>query len=188
MRGAFGGYKGRALQAGDELEIGTAIAAPHDLPAHILPNFGDPLILNLISGPEFDGLDKAAQSRIFQTRHTASRETDRMGARLAPNRPLIPNQPPSKSPSKLASMSSSAVRPGTLQLPPDGRPILLGMDGQTIGGYARIGQLIKADWPYMGQIKPGTHIYFRRVNIEEARKILRQRSAIYQSFMPDFSF
>ncbi len=185
LRGAFGGFQGRVLQAGDELAIGMAVAAPRALPANILPHYGGAFVLNLIEGPEFNWLDKAAQSRIFQTRFTASGQTDRMGARLKADSSLASPELPS---TQLPSMSSSAARPGTLQYPPNGQPILLGIDGQTIGGYARIGQIMRADWPYMGQIKPGTYIYFRRCSPDQARQALRQRTAFYQSFMPDFSF
>ena len=42
-------------------------------------------------------------------------------------------------------MLSSAVIPGTIQVPPSGQPIILMGDAQTTGGYPRIGMVIRAD-------------------------------------------
>jgi 5-oxoprolinase (ATP-hydrolysing) subunit C len=42
-------------------------------------------------------------------------------------------------------MLSSAVIPGTIQVPPSGQPIILMGDAQTTGGYPRIGVVIRAD-------------------------------------------
>ena len=58
---------------------------------------------------------------------------------------------------------SEAVAPGTVQVPPSGKPILLLNDCQTIGGYPKIAQVIQADLDHLGQLRPGTAIRFRKV-------------------------
>ena len=74
-------------------------------------------------------------------------------------------------------MTSVAVFPGTVQLPPDGRPIVLLADAQTIGGYPVIGQVIEADLPLAAQLRPGEAVRLRQVTIEEARDAMREREA-----------
>jgi len=50
---------------------------------------------------------------------------------------------------------SEAVAPGTIQVPPSGRPILLLGDCQTIGGYPKIAHVITVDLPIAAQLRPG---------------------------------
>jgi antagonist of KipI len=59
---------------------------------------------------------------------------------------------------------SEPVAPGTVQLPPDGQPIVLLAEAQTIGGYPRIGHVIAADLPRLAQRRPGETVHFTLVN------------------------
>ena len=72
---------------------------------------------------------------------------------------------------------SEPLAPGALQLPPDGQPILLMADRQTIGGYPRLGHLIGADRPRAAQLWPGDAIRFLPVTLAEAHRAARARSA-----------
>ena len=65
-------------------------------------------------------------------------------------------------------MRSVAVLPGTVQVPPDGQPIVLLADAQTIGGYPVIGHVIAADLPVAAQLRPGDLVCWRQATIEEA--------------------
>jgi antagonist of KipI len=55
---------------------------------------------------------------------------------------------------------SAPVAPGTIQVPPDGQPIVLLADAQTHGGYPRIGHVIRADLPRLAQLRPGDALRF----------------------------
>jgi len=55
-------------------------------------------------------------------------------------------------------IASSAVVPGTIQLPSDGKPIILMNDCQTTGGYPRIGKVIEEDMTKLAQLKPGKSV------------------------------
>ena len=74
-----------------------------------------------------------------------------------------------------AGMASVAVFPGTVQVPPDGQPIVLLADAQTIGGYPVLGQVIAADLPRAAHLRPGDELRFEPVSLAEARAALREQ-------------
>lgn len=71
---------------------------------------------------------------------------------------------------------SAPVVPGAIQLPPDGRPIVLLADAQTHGGYPVIGHVIRADWPRLAQLRPGDALHFHPCTREEARQARLQQA------------
>jgi len=85
-------------------------------------------------------------------------------------------------------MTSSPLLPGTLQLPPDGQPILALVDGHCTGGYPRCLQIIRADLWQLGQIGPGSRVSFRRCFDGEAAAALSRRNEFYGGLMTGFSF
>jgi antagonist of KipI len=70
---------------------------------------------------------------------------------------------------------SEAVAPGTIQVPPNGAPILLLGDCQTIGGYPKLAHVITVDMPIAAQLRPGDPVRFGEVSLGEARALLRER-------------
>jgi 5-oxoprolinase (ATP-hydrolysing) subunit C len=91
--------------------------------------------------------------------------SNRMGLRLAGKPLTMPER----------ELVSEPVCPGTVQVTRDGQCIVLGVDGQTIGGYPKIAQVISADLDCLGQLRPGDRIRFVRVTLDEAAKINRDR-------------
>lgn len=90
-----------------------------------------------------------------------------MGARLVgPPLPVPPRE-----------IASEPVCPGTVQVTRDGQCIILGVDGQTIGGYPKIAHVIAADLPLLGQLRPNEEISFVYASIDEAEEALRTQEA-----------
>lgn len=87
-------------------------------------------ILECTPGPEFESLNKTQKNRLISQEFSISANNNRMGYQL-------------KEPIKnyLAEMLTSAVIPGTVQLTPNGKLIILMKDCQTTGGYPRVLQL-----------------------------------------------
>jgi biotin-dependent carboxylase-like uncharacterized protein len=109
-----------------------------------------------------------AQEHFVSTRFRVSPRSNRVGYRLeGPALPVVPS----------ALQLSEPVAPGTVQLPPDGQPIVLMADRQTTGGYPRLGQVIRADVPKLAQRWLGEGVSFRAVTLEEARQSLREQQA-----------
>jgi allophanate hydrolase subunit 2 len=75
------------------------------------------------------------------------------------------------------NMTSSGLLPGSIQIPPDGLPIVSSVDGQTIGGYPRIANVISADLFALGQLVAGDQISFTYVDINQAHEILDNQHA-----------
>jgi antagonist of KipI len=71
--------------------------------------------------------------------------------------------------SDAGGMVSQPLVAGSVQVPPDGKPILLMQDRQTIGGYPQIAHVISADLPKLSRAWPGTRIRFTEVTLDEAR-------------------
>ena len=81
-----------------------------------------------------------------------------------------------------SDLLSEAVAPGTLQVPPNGKPILLLGDCQTIGGYPKIAHVITADLPIAAQLWPGHQVRFHEVSLMEAQRLLREREEDFARF------
>jgi antagonist of KipI len=90
---------------------------------------------------------------------------NRMGLRLrGPALPVPPRE-----------IVSEPVCPGTVQVTREGQCIVLGVDGQTIGGYPKIAHVISADLDRLGQLRPGQGVRFAPVALEEAEELAARR-------------
>lgn len=72
---------------------------------------------------------------------------------------------------------SEAVAFGSIQIPPDGQPIVLLADRQTTGGYPRIGEVATVDLPLIAQAMPGANLYFKRIDHQDAEQALFKQEA-----------
>lgn len=179
LYGGFGGIEGRAVKAGDTIGWGEASGKAQSLPSGFAPIYAGAVILRALPGPEFSRLGAESQAALFSQRFTAAAQTDRMGAQLSG--PVLTLSDPSQ-------MISSALLPGTVQIPQGGSPIVMLADGHCTGGYPRAAQVIRADHHRLGQIKAGTHVYFQKVTTDEALDILKRRTRIYRALTSEFFF
>lgn len=156
LRAKIGGMKGRQLKKGDIISADIdGLVKLKSLPEHQIRYFEPGRKIRLIKTAESSA---ELSGWLENTDFTVSRQWDRMGIRLI-------GSPPS-SPAK--HILSSPVTVGTMQLPPDGQPIIVMSDGQTTGGYPRVATVIKADLPYLAQQPPGTPLHFTFVTTEQA--------------------
>jgi antagonist of KipI len=77
---------------------------------------------------------------------------------------------------------SEAVAPGTIQVPPSGKPILLLGDCQTIGGYPKIAHVITIDLGIAAQLRAGDDVRFLEVSLEDANRLLLERERDLERF------
>ena len=191
LRGNFGGHEGRALRDGDvislfkERRFETAdlggrrlqIAAPWisewSAPTPWAATALRDRWLRFVRGAHWDRFTPDAQISLITALFAVTPDSDRMGARLdGPNLDRI----------EAGDLLSEAVAPGTLQVPPSGKPILLLGDCQTIGGYPKIAHVITVDLPIAAQLWPGDLVRFQEVSLAEAQQLLREREEDFARF------
>lgn len=158
---AFGGHRGRPLQAGDRLPVGPQSGEVNLLRA--TPPAVDAIeaSLRVVAGPQTAGFDDSALAAFFGGDYRVDNASDRRGLRLAG---------PAASYSD-GSMASQGVLPGAIQVPPNGQPIILGWDGPVTGGYPVIAGVITADWSRLAQLRPGDAVRFVTIEQERARQL-----------------
>lgn len=164
LPGAFGGFSGRLLRAGDRLEVGKPTTTPGlELSVTSTPQptagLGD-LRLRVTRGPQWDRFEQRAREAFFGGRFQLAPASDRMGYRLVG---------PTIHPRGKATLPSEAACPGAVQIPDGGQPIVLMPDGPTVGGYPKIAVVIQADLRLLAQCLPDRGIRFTEVSLEAAR-------------------
>jgi antagonist of KipI len=174
LRAKFGGIEGRALRDGDVIPLSkwpgsptpaTAISswsAPHDW---VSPARRGP-ILRFIRGIDWERFNAPTLQRFTSEAFTVSPDSDRMGVRL--DGPELKREDET-------DLISEAVAPGTIQVPPSGKPILLLGDCQTIGGYPKIAHVITVDLGVAAQLRAGDRVRFSEVSLQDAHRLLLER-------------
>jgi antagonist of KipI len=188
MRASFGGLEGRALRDGDRLSLGkcqqsqtvaaediSSWAGPHDWvsPARPYP------ILRFVRGVDWSRFDDAMVQRFTIHQFKVSPDSDRMGVRL---------DGPELKRKEQTDLISEAVAPGTIQVPPSGKPILLLGDCQTIGGYPKMAHVITIDLGVAAQLRAGDSIRFVEVSTQDAYRLLLERERDLDRFRIGLSF
>jgi antagonist of KipI len=180
LRTNFGGFDGRALRDGDEIALGknskhaqslvdllreqriSPWSPPHDWSS---PAQREP-ILRVMRGSDWNRFNDVTIQRFMNEVFMVSPDSDRMGVRLE-GIELKQNHD--------IDLISEAVAPGTIQVPPGGKPIVLLGDCQTIGGYPKIAHVIGVDLPIAAQLRVGDRIRFCEVSLAEAHHLLAER-------------
>ena len=135
-------------------------------------------IVRVIKGTNFDYFSNQAQNIFFKEKYIVSRLVDRMGMRLdGPNLENTVN----------TNIKSEGLVKGAIQVPADGKPIILLSDHGTIGGYPKIGIVISADLNKVAQLVPGSKINFKEVNLEEAEKLFKDYSIETNKYFNEYS-
>lgn len=175
----LGGHQGRALRAGDVLPVADA-PQPQRLPrltdadragvAAIL----DRRTLRITPGPHAGHFDTDALRALESATYTVTDRSDRMGLRL--DGPALASE-------SSGELPSEPTPPGAIQVPPGGRPIILGPDRPTTGGYPMIACIIAADLPALGQCRPRDILRFRFVTLDEARAAWREQQHLIDSLI-----
>ncbi len=165
VRGAFGGFEGRALIEGDVLPLrlrDVEIRAEVRLPGLDLTPQSR---VRVVLGPQDDYFTPQALETFLGSVYTVSREADRMGLRL---------DGPKLAHAKGYNIVSDGIAPGAIQVPGNGLPIILLADRQSTGGYPKIATVISIDLPGLGRASPGAKLTFEAVTVGEAQALRRE--------------
>ncbi len=162
-RASLGGFRGRALIAGDEPPLRLP-AAPGGGAFSLDVGLAAPKILRVMRGPNADWFTPRAFETLLASAYEVAPASDRMGLRL---------QGPPLERAIDGELASQGTTAGGMQVPADGQPILLLADRQTTGGYPRIATVIGADIAAAGRLAAGMSVRFAEVGREEAVAALK---------------
>lgn len=181
LRAGIGGYGGRALAKGDRLPVGNmcmrslnllallarkaensaGAVSRWSISADLIPPYEPNPTVRVIAGEQYDLFREESKTLFVSEPFEVLPQSDRMGYRFkGPETKLEKNE----------EMVSSAVTMGTVQVPPDGHPIVLMADRQTSGGYPKIAQVASADLPLLAQVNLGGKVSFQIISLREAQR------------------
>jgi len=123
-------------------------------------------IIRVLKGPQHEYFSEESKKIFFSKFYKITNLTDRMGMRLEGN--ILKNI-------INTNIRSEGISKGAIQVPADGKPIILLADHPTIGGYPKIANVISADYDLLVQKKPGTNITFRCIGLQEAEQLYKER-------------
>lgn len=170
LKCGIGGYEGRALRQGDVLRTWAAPFSSEEFlnrfpkkaayPLPERPAYPSAVTVRVIEGPQNHYFTENGLHTFYSEPYTLSEQSDRMGCRM--NGPSIESI-------RGTDIVSDGIVFGSIQVTPDGQPIILMADRQTTGGYAKIATVCSFDLPALAQCRPGNTVRFRKIKIEEAQ-------------------
>lgn len=185
LRAKIGGKDGRALEKGDVLEIGTMSKLSQSIIKELSYSYkeanfaaakwylkeaviysNDSEVIRVYEDMQFKEAQGQSIEEFFSCSFSVDIKSDRMGYRL--------NGPKIKFKEKI-EMISGEVSFGTIQIPPDGNPIILLADRATAGGYPKLAHVAFCDIQKLVQLKPFNSIKFKRITLKEAEKLYLDR-------------
>ena len=163
IRCGMGGLQGRAVRAGDVLECAQrAIVIGEKRLGVPWEPYKTEITLRFVPGPQADRFSEETMRAFQSAVYRLDEKSDRMGCRL--------DGPPLQAVNGVDIISDGIVF-GSIQVPANGKPIVLMADHQTTGGYAKIGTVIQKDLWKLAQLIPGGKVHFQAIPVEEAQKI-----------------
>jgi len=169
LAAGFGGFEGRALRSGDVLPIGIGAEAPlRRLRAEAIEPRSAQAVLRFVPGPQQHAFTAQSIERFASESFSVSPRSDRTGIRLE-GVPLTHRAG--------ADLLPEGLVTGSVQVPADGGPIVLGVDHPATGGYVKIATVISADLGQLAYAKPGDRLRFEETTVEEARRLAQESAS-----------
>ncbi len=168
--GAFGGFEGRPLQAGDVLPVGSGQGTPGlRVPDALRPEYPKELSVRVVLGLYDYRLTDEGMSALIDKPWQLSPVADRIGFRYSGNTlKWKDRKQPFGAGSDPSNITDAGYPVGSIQVPGGVEPIILHRDAVSGGGYAMVGTVISADMDVVGQSAPGTQTRFVPVSLDEA--------------------
>lgn len=166
LRDRLGGLdtKGSMLKAQDILPINAAQTfLPRCMPSIAIPNYAESRVVRVIAGYQISEFSLSAITCFQSNMYKVNAQSDRMATRFS-GTALKTNA---------KSLLSEGLCRGSVQIPPDGIPIAMLSDRQTMGGYPKIGTVLSCDCDALSQMQAGNEIRFELISVYDAQNILQ---------------
>lgn len=175
--GAFGGHDGRALRAGDQIPLGRRENLLRPSPVE-LPALSGSWTLRVVAGPHGapEHLTVDGAEAFFSTTWTVDHRTDRTGIRLVGPTPGWARADGGEAGLHPSNVHDSAYPVGGIMLSGD-TPVIVGVDGPSLGGFVVPAVVIEADRWQLGQLRPGDTVRLLPVTPDEATAAMTARRA-----------
>ncbi|MEZ5010227.1 MAG: hypothetical protein R2744_00590 [Bacteroidales bacterium] len=170
LPGKTGGHHGREIRKGDILTFknkGSLVIKKRSVPIQERPVFARSVQLRVLPGVNFDLFSESDRDILLGEEYAISTNSDRMGFRLE-GRAL--EEAPFKK-----ELLSYGIQMGAIQVPGDGKPIIMGADAQTTGGYRQFANVITADLDHLAQMKPSDRVNFKITDPDFAIEMLQKK-------------
>jgi len=178
LSGNFGGLEGRKLRRGDILNTLDIPPSLSNLglrfPIDWVPSPEKEVFLRVIPGPQDHHFTEEGFQTFCSSPYHVTPQCDRMGVRL--EGPKIERRPDVEE-----SIITEGLMAGAIQVPGDGKPIII-LGELVTGGYTKIATIISTDLPRVAQLKPGDQVRFTPLSIEEAHDLLREQEERLKGF------
>ena len=175
----LGGVAGRAVRPGDvlcALPTRNSVTVERRWPEEHLPRHEDNVTVRVIWGPQDDYFTPKARETLMSEAYEVTVSSDRWGCRL---------DGPSLEHSGESEIVSDGMMLGAIQVPPNGKPIVMLADRATTGGYPKIATVIGPDVAKLGQLMPGGRVRFQSVGIESALSAAREQRRLEEKIARD---
>ena len=179
VKSSLGGLEGRCLNPGDvvaSLPVATGSRTPNGSAPDqaLVPSYGNEHEIRVVLGPQHKTFTTEGLFTFLNLAYTVTVQADRTGCRL--DGPVVEHK-------EIPNIISDGSPLGAVQVPADGRPIILLADRGTTGGYPKIATVISADVDRVAQAAFGDIIFFKAVTVEEARAIRKEREAALRALV-----
>ena len=162
--------KGKKLKVGDTLPfIPNQSTQIKRVPKKYIPDYPAHLTLRIILSYQHRYFTKAQKEKFFSTRYTLTPQVNRMGYKLQ-GEAILPSK---------GDIISEGITYGAVQIPPDGQPIILLKERQTIGGYPKIGSVLPLDCFALAQLSIGATVSFKPIDVEEAQDEMKRFYSLF---------
>ncbi len=179
--GAFGGFEGRVLQAGDSLPVGSPTqngAIGKSVPAELRPTFGNSVPIRVMMGLYDHRLTEKGRRDFIDTEWKLTPVADRIGFRYkGAELEFVAREQPFGAGSDPSNIVDACYPIGSIQVPGGVEPIILHRDAVSGGGYAMIGTVISSDMDTVAQMQPNSIADFVAVDMEQALAARQQYQA-----------
>ncbi|WP_104638772.1 5-oxoprolinase subunit C family protein [Helicobacter bizzozeronii] len=170
--GGIGGFKGRKLEAGDVLQIGTPTGKPSQkaLASEFHLHLEEVESLRVILGLQDYKLTDQSLENLFSDTFVVSTQADRLGYRFKNGQKFTYKDLPQPfgAGSNPSNIADACYPVGSMQAPGGNEPIVLQRDAPSGGGFAMYCTVISCDLDHMGQFAPNQKVRFKQVDMEQA--------------------
>lgn len=166
MRDQLGGLyqNGVPLKPQDKIAITEQLplTQPQKAPPDAIPDHLSNMPIQVVEGYQQGQFTDAQKALFYGRSYCVEANSNRMAIRLSGD-PLV---------MQTHSLVSEGITKGAIQIPPDGLPIVMLSDRQTVGGYPKLGSVLSVDCDRLAQMAPGTIIGFMPIDIHQAHNII----------------